>query len=69
MNSYFLLETMGSDQWAGSIHSSPNIFVKLLREDVGADLPFNTLTDFENRSHISGYVERMTKLGLFAIIN
>jgi hypothetical protein len=28
------------------IHSSPGIFVKLLRDDVGAKLPFNALANF-----------------------
>ena len=39
----------------GFIHSSPNIFVKSLRECVGAHLPFGnfTLAYFETRSHMS----------------
>lgn len=35
------------------VRGSPDIFVKLLRENVGADLPIDMLTDFEPRSHIS----------------
>lgn len=37
----------------GAIHGRPDIFVKLFREDVGANLPFDILTDFETRNHIS----------------
>jgi hypothetical protein len=37
----------------GLVRGSPDIFVKLLRENVGADLPFDALAGFETRSHIS----------------
>lgn len=36
-----------------SVRGSPDIFVKLLRENVGANLPFDALADFETRSHTS----------------
>ena len=39
----------------GLLRSRPDTFVKLLREDVGASLPFDTVADFETRSHILKY--------------
>ena len=49
----FSVRSDKGDQWRGLVRGCPDIFVKLLREDVSANLPFDALADFETISHIS----------------